>query len=76
MAVCLQILDPDTRLCAPLWSKFMDHLHSCHPGLALEDSELKAELEKYHAWTDWNNDLDPIWFEDQSSLVQFVLAWS
>lgn len=86
MAVTLHLFDPDTARMIPLWSNFLDqiklrclHKHGAlmsELGEDLEDQELMAELERFGAWTDWDNNQDPVWFPDYDQLTQFVLTWS
>lgn len=92
MTVPLDIFNGEARhkgIMDRVWDPFMHHAntlwqqHLEQQGIAEEDSSsehwdqfLVQLLAQYSAHTDWNDEEDPIWFEDEHSLVTFVLTWS
>ena len=92
MAVPLDIFNDEAQhkgIIDRVWNPFMDHAktlwqqHLEQQGIAEEDTSsehwdqfLVQLLAQYKAHTDWNDEEDPIWFEDEDSLVTFVLTWS
>jgi hypothetical protein len=60
----------------PAWQNFVKH----HNHLARQsntDSQrlMKYSLSQFGAHTKWDDDSDPVWFPDQETLTQFLLAW-
>ena len=70
---------------AKIWMPFQEHMSQLlHDQLKagggdLEDFDTalkKKVLAEWGAETDWFDPESPLYFKDQESLVQFVLAWS
>lgn len=82
MATPLIIYDTSRMAFVPWWMTFVavmeDRCMQKHGKVnnELRDAELDLELTTYGAWTDWGNNLDPIWFPNPESLSQFVLTWA
>ena len=82
MATPLIIYDTSRRAFVPWWKTFVDIMgdRCMHKygsvSTSLRDAEIDLELHTHGAWTDWENNLDPIWFPNPESLSQFVLTWA
>lgn len=82
MATPLIIYDASRMAFVPWWETFVDLMGDrCiqkygSVNADMKDKEIQLELTTYGAWTDWDNNLDPIWFPDSESLSQFVLTWA
>lgn len=60
------------------WNSFIGFCHSQHPHTDWEQIAYEVydqQLQNYGAWTNWEDSHDPIWFADQSHLMQFLLTW-
>ena len=60
----------------PCWQNFYNHVRTrCG-----EDSEIvpmaDTLLKQYGARTDWEDQDDPLWFDDEDNRIRFVLEWS
>lgn len=62
--------------CPPAWRNFVAH-HNQLSGQLKQSCWLlmKRALSEYGAWTNWDDDREPIWFPDSESLTQFMLTW-
>lgn len=58
------------------WNNFLNAHDRNYYDLDLREDVLTNALSLYGAFTNWQNDDDPIWFPDEESLAQFILAWS
>lgn len=82
MATPLIIYDTSRMAFVPWWKTFVDIMGDrCiqkygSVNAHMRDIEIQLELTTYGAWTEWDNNLDPIWFPNPESLSQFALTWA
>lgn len=77
MSVALVLHEAEAHMRA--WCKFVAYCHaSTTPDIWERQAHVICDqhLHTYQAWTNWADSLDPIWFSDQDSLIQFLLTWS
>lgn len=59
------------------WMHFIHHVDEqsdlCGTPFPIMGAQL---LENYSAWTNWDDDTDPVWFEHEDGVIQFMLSWS
>jgi phage/plasmid-associated DNA primase len=69
----------------PEWQDFMDKVGAIceqqYPSGVTEDGQEAFAvvrdqiLEAYHAWTNWSDWNDPLWFPDEDHRAAFVITW-
>lgn len=75
----------ESKMRNKIWIPFLDHVDKMFKE-KLNLSDLDAEfwnddefravcLAEYGGSTNWEDDLDPIWFDTQDDLVRFVLTF-
>ena len=90
MSVPLDLFGFDIRkeaLRKKIWYPFKDHVDEVYRQMVEQNPNLEKEHSDYHglllqqtlaqwnATTDWEDDTSPLYFDDEESLVQFVLTW-
>lgn len=59
-----------------VWNRFLDHIDQVYDEQLIYHDVCHTELVKWNAVTNWEDDDDPVHFESEEDLVQFLLAWS
>lgn len=66
----------------PFWDRFVDEMDArgreLHTGMDEVEACYRAiddELEKFGVTTDWEDELDPLWFPSREERARFLLTW-
>ncbi len=59
------------------WRNFVAHVEKQSDTCDVVFEQMGTQLlTDYSAWTNWSDDIDPVWFAHEDGVTQFVLTWS